>query len=260
MSAAEGTSPSQTILHEGIGASQAAAAVGLDPWTPPIALYERLLGLAPEGEGDDKPAFRWGKLLEQPIRLAYVETTGVTIYVPPTSLFHPERAWVRASPDGIVVDPQSLEPGEPPAREYWLYGFEAKTADAFAADQWGPAGTDEVPLQYICQIAWSQHVTGLERWDLAVLIGGRDFRIYTIHRDLELEAELVAGVTAFWQDHVLAGIPPEPDHTVCTTPRKCFRICDVEASRKRTMSLTCAIPVSGFFQGQLTTSRPFIAK
>lgn len=201
------TEPAQSLTLTGIGASQAAAAVGLDPWTAPITLYERLTGIELD-DREETAALRWGKLLEQPIRKAYVETTGRVVHVPPESLFHPEHPWRRATPDGIVL-------GEDPARRErrWDWGVEIKTAFQFAAHQWGEAGTDDVPIQYWIQCAWSMHVTDLDRWDLAALIGGRDFRIYTLRRDREFEDQLVDGVTSFWEDHVLRLVPPPIDHT-----------------------------------------------
>jgi putative phage-type endonuclease len=197
--------PAQSLTFTGIGASQAAAAVGLDPWTAPIALYERLTSAVDDRE--ETSALRWGKLLEQPIRKAYVETIGRTVHVPRESLFHPEHQWRRATPDGIVLAAHDL------AETRWEWGLEVKTAFQFAADQWGPSGSDDVPIHYWIQCAWSMHVCDLDRWDLAALIGGRDFRIYTLRRDREFEDNLVDAVTSFWADHVLRREPPPIDHT-----------------------------------------------
>ena len=55
------------------------------------------------------------------------------------------------------------------------------------------------------------HVCNLPRWDVAALIGGRDFRIYTIERDTQLEDFLVGAVGRFWSDHVVAKVPPAGD-------------------------------------------------
>jgi putative phage-type endonuclease len=210
MDGASGT-PSQTLIHQGIGASEAAAAVGLDPWTPPIALYERAVGIAPPRV--ETLAMRMGKLLEPAIRQLYVDETAVEVFVPPKSLFLAEHPWRRATPDGLVPArplPERLEPGQPLT---WARGLEIKTANGFARDQWGEPGTDEVPPQYVCQCAWSMHVLDLDDWDLAVLIDGRDFRVYKLHRDRELEEQLVGAVSAFYHDHIEALVPPPADHT-----------------------------------------------
>jgi predicted phage-related endonuclease len=77
--------------------------------------------------------------------------------------------------------------------------------------EWGPAGTDEVPQQYLLQVMWTMGVTDLPCADLAVLIGGDDFRIYNFFRDPELEGHLFEAAEKWWRDHVVAGVPPRLD-------------------------------------------------
>ena len=57
-------------------------------------------------------------------------------------------------------------------------------------------------------------VTGCDMWFLAVLIGGNDFRIYTIFRDLDLEKMIVKHASNFWYNHVLKESPPPPSNVV----------------------------------------------
>jgi putative phage-type endonuclease len=197
--------PRQTVtrLESSIGGSDAAAAAGLSPWMSPIELYQRLVGLVPPSV-EETERMKWGKLLEHPIRQWYVERTGQSVDVPPESLFHGEHPWRRATPDGMVVAPRSGR---------WLKGLEIKNAAPLSPDEWGPEGTDQVPTHYAIQVTWSMHVTDLDEWDLAVLLSGHTFRIYTFKRDLSFEAELVDAVDRFWRDHVCTATPPPPDHT-----------------------------------------------
>ena len=51
-------------------------------------------------------------------------------------------------------------------------------------------------------------ITGIEQADLAVLMGNADFRIYEIHRDLELEEMVIDRARVFWEEHVLADVAP----------------------------------------------------
>jgi predicted phage-related endonuclease len=153
---------------------------------------------------EENEAMRWGKLLEHPIRLHYSDLTGREVSVPKESLFHKADAWKRATPDGIIVDK---------ATGRWARGLEIKTASPYLSHEWGDAGTDQVPVQYTVQCMWSMHVTGVDLWDLAVLIGGRDFRLYHLRRDVAAEAALVAEVTAFYTDSVLGGVEPDNDGT-----------------------------------------------
>jgi len=51
-------------------------------------------------------------------------------------------------------------------------------------------------------------ITQMAQIDLAVLFGNSDFRIYQIHRDLQIEQTLLEKAVHFWQQHVLLDIPP----------------------------------------------------
>jgi predicted phage-related endonuclease len=84
---------------------------------------------------------------------------------------------------------------------------EIKTART--AEGWGESGTDEVPDAYAIQVQHGMAVTGLPRCDIAVLIGGSDFRIYAVERDHELIADLILAEAAFWA-RVDERVPPAP--------------------------------------------------
>jgi len=54
---------------------------------------------------------------------------------------------------------------------------------------------------------------------LAALLGGNELRIYEIPRNEELIAKIVEKCKAFWFDHVVPGVPPEP-----TTSAEAFKV------------------------------------
>lgn len=192
--------PHQELNRHGIGASQAAAALSLSPWTPPIVLWSEMVGELPPFEGNELTT--WGRHEEPAIRSWYVEHTGHDVHVPPESLFHPEMDWMRATPDGIIVG----------AGQRWEKGLEIKKANWRQAHRWGEPGTDDVPIEYAIQCAYSMAVTNLPVWDLCVSIGGDPPAIYTIERDLELEADMVEGVAEFWE-LVQERVAPDLDDT-----------------------------------------------
>ena len=84
--------------------------------------------------------------------------------------------------------------------------LEIKTASYHSAPQW----EDGVPVAYQCQVLHQLAVTGLAWADVAVLIGGQDFRIYRIERDDDKIADLLAREASFWQC-VTHDVQPEPD-------------------------------------------------
>lgn len=189
-----------------IGASDVGAVLGLSKFRTPLQVY-----LQKRGEAPDQPqsaVMEWGNRLESVVRQWYADTVlaGTDLEVAPGEkigrVLHPTVDWMVCSPDGIVgrwgVD--GLD---------WLYGLECKTADRAVAHLWGESGTDQVPDQYALQCHYSMYVTGLDRWDLAVLIGGNDARHYTLRRDDELLDTFLPEVIEFW-GRVSEGLPPEP--------------------------------------------------
>lgn len=176
--------------RKGIGGSDAAAVLGLSKWKTPLDVY-----LDKRGEVADTPdneAMLWGRALEPVIRQQYAERTGRVVRVPDGILQHQDHPFMLASLDGITDDRRVVE---------------IKTART--GQDWGEAGSDEVPVAYLLQVQHYMAVTGYAVADVAVLIGGSDFRLYEVPADAELQQMLVDGEAAFWQ-RVKQGTPPDP--------------------------------------------------
>jgi putative phage-type endonuclease len=183
----------QNLSNVGIGASEISAVCGLNPYASPWDIWLRKTGQA---EGFTGNAFtEWGHRLEPAIRQAYADKTGATIEVPGDSMFHPECAWARATPDGFVIEKGTR-----------VSLVQCKNVGAWVEKSWKEAPPDYVQLQE----QWEMYVTELSRADVAVLIGGNDFRIYTIHRDNKVIADLVTIASNFWH-HVETRTPPKID-------------------------------------------------
>lgn len=179
----------------GIGASEIAAIVGLSPYTSPLDIYCRKRGLTEEYAGNDST--RWGIVLEPVIADAYTAQTGIELEGDGrTTVVHPVHSFALCTPDRIAADRSRV--------------VELKTAGIRMAHLWGEPGSDDVPEYYLTQVAWQMAVLDINAADIAVLIGGNDFRIYSVARDLELEAALLEAARRFWNENVLAGEPPAP--------------------------------------------------
>lgn len=176
--------------QKGIGGSDVAPLLGLSPWRTPLDVYLDKRGELPEQ--DDNDAMFWGRALEPVIRQTYADRTGREVRVPAGILTHPQHGFMLATVDGLTRDGRV---------------FEAKTARTDRG--WGEPGTDEVPDAYALQVQHYLAVTGYAIADIAVLIGGSDFRLYHVEADASLQADLIAAEAAFWQ-RVLEGRPPEP--------------------------------------------------
>lgn len=180
------------IRKTGIGASEIGAVAGLSPWAGPLDVYLRKLGLV-----DDEPseAAEWGHALEPAIAARYARDTGATL-ASCTTMAHPSEPWILATPDRLAFQ----------GDDEWL--LEVKTASLRVAHRWGEPGTDEVPEEYLAQVTWQMLVTGHRRADVALLLGGQDYRVYSVAYDAELAAALVERGRQFWFGHVEAQVPP----------------------------------------------------
>ena len=78
-------------------------------------------------------------------------------------------------------------------------------------DQWGEAGSSQMPRRYLCQIAGYCALTELPAWDLHRLRfawGQYQTITYQVKRDLELEGMLLDAGERFVQDHLIPQRPP----------------------------------------------------
>jgi putative phage-type endonuclease len=173
----------------GIGGSDAASVLGLSPWKSPLQVYQDKTGEA-EPQPESEP-MRFGTLLEPVIRSEYVRRTGRQVIFGQPSICHPDYPWMRANLDGITDDRI----------------FEAKTARDDRG--WGEAGSDDVPQHYLLQVMHYMVVTGRHLADIAVLIGGSDFRIYSVPFNRDLADLIIEGERQFW-DAVQRREPPAP--------------------------------------------------
>lgn len=178
----------------GIGGSEAASLYHLG-FNPPLAIYLDKTMEAPDKEPTQ--AMKMGNVLEPVIRDLYIEATGREVwYQPLNRTFHPDHPRYFASLDGLTLD-----------KDGNLVVFEAKTTSVYNSADWGPEGTDEVPLKYNIQCQWAMGITGAVRADIALLMGS-EFRIYYIQRNDEIISRLRERADEFWKNHIEAKVPP----------------------------------------------------
>lgn len=184
---------------QGIGGSDIAAIIGLSPWKTPRDIYLDKKGLVePEPETD---AMYWGTTLEDIVAREYSKRTGRKIERCNVQFKHPEYPFIIGNVDRVVYDDNGKKPvvnGRLITRRI----LECKTANQYAAGDWGEPGTDQIPEHYKAQVQWYMGITGAEVCDVAVLIGNRDFRIYTVYRDVAVIAYLFAEGVTFWRDYI----------------------------------------------------------
>lgn len=190
------------VRNKGIGASEAATAIGINPYQSQLELWMIKTGrMSPdfnqEPEDSSSPMY-WGNVLEPIVAEHYTRKTGLKARRVNSVLQHPDpdKSWMLANLDYAVVGSNDVQI------------LECKTAGEYGSKLW----KDGVPEYYQCQVQHQLAITGKQTADLAVLICGQEFRIYRIERDDELIDQLIQLEREFWQ-FVESDIPPPADGT-----------------------------------------------
>lgn len=182
-----------------LGASEVAAALGLNPYKSPLRLYLDKMGHAEDLSDNEHVEF--GIQMEEPIRewfsKRFVKVEGVDIEVCkyPFTLRHPEIEFLSASPDGIIEHP-GLGTGL----------IEIKTASERMWKEWEG---ENLPDMYYLQVQAQLCVTGLEYAYIVALVGKKLLWKH-IPRNDEVIQPMVEQLSRFWYEHVLAKVPPVP--------------------------------------------------
>lgn len=174
-----------------IGASEAAAVLGVSPWKKPIDLWMEKVGLV-ELEDIETSRKRWGKLLER----AVVEEAREVLEIPFTrnpegprrrTFRHPELEYLTATPDGFRLRPSAVG---------GAFAVEAKTTRA--GKGFGDPWTDEIPVYYKAQAIHQSIVLGVPVVYVPTLIGGSDFRMYVVEPTAAQKEALLEAEAEFW--------------------------------------------------------------
>lgn len=195
-----------------IGASECAAALGLNKYKSPWQLYMEKRGLIePKPESE---AMEWGRYLEGPILQRYSKLLGCDMSIPNRMFMWSSMPFIAATPDAIAMDRES-QAGEwcVDAKNVSQWRYDAKHGrerDCFGEN------SDDIPLDYVMQGQQQMLVTGLDQCDFPVLFGGQTLRTYTVYRNEELIERLVQRLSEFYQQ-VVDATPPDPDFTHKTT-------------------------------------------
>lgn len=184
------------VRKSGIGSSDAAAAVGLNPYMSPLELWMEKTGRAStngEHAGFDDPRY-WGTLLEPYVAIGYQQKTDRRVRKVNAVLQHPAFPFMLANIDREVI-------GSPEAQI-----LECKTAGEFGSRLWRDGVPEYVEIQVQHQLA----VTGKAAADVAVLLCGQQLEIFRIPRDEDVIARLIVLEARFWE-HVETDTPPPAD-------------------------------------------------
>lgn len=178
----------------GIGASEVAALLGLDPRKTPFSLWLDKTRQAPPFEGNRYTEM--GHRFEAVIADAYADREGVELETC-TTVRHPEIPHVFATPDRRVVGTSRLVECKAV--------FSPRVMVMFGED-----GTSDYPEHFAVQAMVQAAVMDAEDVHLAALLGA-DLRVYRVPRDHDRERRLLDVIDAWWQRHIVGGERPPMD-------------------------------------------------
>ena len=186
------------VRKNGIGGSDAAAAVGLSPYMSPLELWLIKTGRdanlpRPDPYDTTEPIY-WGTLLEPIVAASYTKQTGNKVRRVNAVLQHPSIPFMLANIDREVVGDRDVQL------------LECKTAGEFGARLW----RDGVPEYVVLQVQHQLAVTGKQAADVAVLVCGQKLEVHRVVRDNRLIARLIELEAAFWR-FVETDTPPPTD-------------------------------------------------
>jgi putative phage-type endonuclease len=184
-----------------IGGSDIAAILGQSQWKSTHSLYLHLIGeLTPQA---DNEILERGRKLEPVVASIFAANHDEFKVVEHGIIEDPNYPFLIGSPDRLLFCGNTTS------------GLEIKTADISTMSRWGEEGTDEVPVEYWIQCQWYAGLLGFDDWHLAVGFvkpGSRKivgYRKYYIEFDPAWFAEAKQKAIDFWNNHVVAKIPPE---------------------------------------------------
>lgn len=195
---------------KGIGGSDVAAILGFSPYKSPYQLWLDKTCRSERKESQNESA-HFGNLLEDVVAKEFSRRAGVKVQRVTQQLFLEEHPWALGNIDRAVINPDIA--GNVRFKDGALTTdrlLECKTASEYMSKLFGEEGSDQVPDYYLTQCLWYLLITGCKVIDLAVLIGGNKFRMYRIERDEDLIQSIFNQVKAFWFNHVIADVPPDP--------------------------------------------------
>ena len=182
--------------EQGIGSSEVATIVGLNPWETPYELWRRKKGIDPPKA--ENFAMKAGHYLEDAVARFWSDETGQEIIK-------------RSAGDWLIRDDDRPYLQVSPDRTYWLAGqthsnankgiLECKTTQM-------SIDADDLPKHWFCQVQYQLGVAGLTQGSLAWLCSGREFGYKDLAFVPDFYGWLVEEVDRFWKDNVIGGQEP----------------------------------------------------
>lgn len=185
------------IRQSGIGGSDVASILGLNPYKSTFQLWCEKTGQVQQEDLSDRMPILIGNELEDLVARIFTKETGMAVRKDNKTHRHKDYPFLLANIDRQIIGQSAL--------------LECKTTSAYKADEWKG---EEIPANYLLQV---QHYLDVLDYDvayIAVIIGNTDFVYKKIERDEELIQQVRSRLIDFWENNVLKNVSPDIDGTV----------------------------------------------
>lgn len=173
-----------------IGASEAAAAIGLSRWQTPLELWAAKTGQIELSQEETLPMW-CGNELEEVVAKRFMLETGKKVRRDNSTIYHKCYPFLACHIDRKVEGEDTI--------------LQCKTASAWKEKEWDG---EEIPHEYIIQEYHELACTGYKKAIIACLIGNHKFVIKEIYRDDKILNDLVTKEVHFWKEFVEKKIMP----------------------------------------------------
>lgn len=180
----------QEIRSKGIGGSEVAAILGVDPYSSPYQIWLRKTGR--DTTIVSNKFTEAGIILEDAVAQFFKKYTNYKIPKPSGGTYvHPKYSFAVGTPDRFYFGKNGGGKGV----------LECKTTQA---------KIDDPPTNWFCQLQWYLGILGMNYGALAWLERGVDFDFREYEYDKSFFDYMIESVNVFWNNNVLKDIPPDP--------------------------------------------------
>ena len=175
---------------KGIGGSEIAAVLGLDPYTTPYALWERKTGRVPSAP--ENANTQRGHYLEPALANFFADKTGFDVWEEKTRIEHPQHSFLIGETDRIFRNDQ---------RQTGVLELKSTRMHVDA---------ENIPLRWFFQAQYYMCILRKKVGAICWIGAGpeMDYRLFKFDR--KVWETMVEQAGAFWNDYVLADTPPPP--------------------------------------------------
>lgn len=177
----------------GIGSSEVATIVGLNPFETPYQLWRRKMGI--DAPIEENFAMRAGHILEPAVAKFWEDATG-------------REVDLSSEGDWLIVDDAKPFLRVSPDRLYWLDDTHTATGILECKTTQKTIDADDLPKHWFCQVQYQLGVARIEQGSIGWLTQGREFGYQDLRLVTDFFEWLIDEVERFWIDNFVNGKEP----------------------------------------------------